>query len=295
MSVQVYIPKFSGFCPGVKFAETELFREKEKNPDIPIYVLGDLIHNSRYIQYLEKHAIHTVESISEIPEKATVAIRTHGINRDTEKKLRDRFKVIDLTCWKVKKLQKIIAEYAEQGHYVLITGKEKHPEVQGLISYAEQFRVISTEEQLNSDVADGAPVRMEIEQRQVKKILCVSQTTGSRDLFDTAVKRIKELFSDNFDIAVIDSICSITSNREEEAISYLEKTDMAYVVGDKMSSNANKLYKRLKKIHEQTYFVQGVEDVKSINPDSLQAVLLVSSSSTPDFVEKDIRKYLETL
>ncbi len=105
-----YIPRYSGFCPGVKLAEKNIFKAK-KNSKKQIYVLGKLIHNTQYINYLSKNEIFTVESLDKIPKGATVAIRTHGISQHVENELRKKTNILDLTCTKVKQLQKVIKEH----------------------------------------------------------------------------------------------------------------------------------------------------------------------------------------
>lgn len=43
--MQVFKPKSTGFCPGVKNAEVKILALKEKNVNQEILILGQLIHN----------------------------------------------------------------------------------------------------------------------------------------------------------------------------------------------------------------------------------------------------------
>src|SRR5271157_3418634 len=143
--MKVYLPVHSGFCPGVKLAEKKLLDLKIKNKGRGIYVLGKLIHNNSYIEYLKSIGINTSGSDADIPAGALAMIRTHGIDRKIEDRIRKKIEVVDLTCSKVKALQKYIHKLSLEGFFTVITGKKDHPEMLGLVSYADGFYVIENE------------------------------------------------------------------------------------------------------------------------------------------------------
>ena len=183
--MQVYVPKHSGFCPGVKSAQKKILAERQRQRQITI--LGHLIHNTRYLRFLEENEISTVHDISEIPADALVAVRTHGLRREEEAALSDRFELIDLTCPKVKQLQLYIERHARKNYFVVITGKRAHPEVRGLVSYARHCLVVEREEDLETWLAargTGAPALA-----GCRSVLVVSQTTGTRKSYERTVRR----------------------------------------------------------------------------------------------------------
>ena len=110
--MKIFIPNKSGFCPGVKNAEIKILQIRKEKPDHMIQVLGNLIHNKNYIHFLTKKNIMTVENESQIMDKAIVCIRTHGIAKNNEEKLKQNYELLDLTCYKVKHLQNLIEDYA---------------------------------------------------------------------------------------------------------------------------------------------------------------------------------------
>jgi len=293
--MKVYIPKYSGFCPGVKLAEKNLFKIK-KDHSAPIYVLGKLIHNTQYINYLKKNDILTSDSVNKIPTDSIVAIRTHGISWQLEKDLRKKIKVLDLTCSKVKQLQKTIQRYSEKGYFVVITGKKDHPEILGLKSYATNFYLIEEDADI-VEFENFVKVKKASDISSFKKLLVVSQTTGSRELFEKASEKIKEILGQFAEIRVIDSICSITSLREEEALKMQKYASYTFVVGDHISANANRLYNTLKKNKNNTYFIENLLQLKELKLPlkSNDSSLVVSSSSTPEFIEREIVEYLASI
>lgn len=292
--MKVFIPKYSGFCPGVKFAEKSLFELRKKKKEQNISVLGELIHNRQYIAHLKEHGIGMKGSVDEFrtAPKSVAVIRTHGIARDSEADLRKGLEVLDLTCGKVKQLQKAIEQHSQKGYFIVITGKKNHPEMLGLISYAKDGEVIENEKALEGFITELA--------RKVgaKKILVVSQTTGDRALFETAGKRIRETVGAGGEVKTIDSICSINTLREEEAAELQDQSDITIVIGDRISSNANKLFDILKESGKKTgqtvCFVTDLNELlkQGLDLKKFQSALVVSSSSTPDFIEKELVDHL---
>lgn len=292
--MKVFIPKYSGFCPGVKFAEKNLFELRRGKKRGDIAVLGELIHNRQYIDHLRERGIEMKEKAGDFkpgPEGVAV-IRTHGIARGSEEALRDRLEVLDLTCGKVKQLQKTIEEHSKQGYFVVITGKKDHPEMQGLISYADDGAVVENEKGLDELIEKRIRGR-----ENVRKILVISQTTGDRVLFEKTADRIRAAMDDG-ELKMIDSICSINTLREEEAAELQEHSAVTIVIGDRISSNANKLFEILrengKKTGQPVHFVTNLSELLKLRIDlkRFKSALVVSSSSTPDFVQKELVDHL---
>jgi 4-hydroxy-3-methylbut-2-enyl diphosphate reductase len=293
--MKVIIPRHSGFCPGVKRAERRLFKEKRRRGDSPLAVLGALIHNRGYIRYLEQRGIGAVDDLDGTSEQTVIAIRTHGIDRRVEETLRSRFEVIDLTCPKVKKLQLQIKEHSEAGYFVLITGKKSHPEVQGHVSYARDFSVVENLEDLEAFLENRGGVRDVMESKGYERIYVVSQTTAPRSLFEETVKAVTNGLA--YEVSSCDTICACTSLKESEALKVQEGVDATFIVGDRISSNANRLYEALKARDDHSYFIQNLEELKGLGLDLslFKVAQVVSSSSTPDFIEREIVEYLGSL
>ncbi len=261
-------------------------------PDKRIYVLGHLIHNENYIEYLDNNNVKTVKDLQKLDKHSTVVIRTHGITRKTQEAMEKDFEVIDLTCFKVRKLQTIIKEHSEQGYFIVLTGKKDHPEMLSLVSYARDCFVIEREDDITA-FFDSIPSQT----KGGGRLLILSQTTGSLNLFEETVRRVQGRLASSWDIKVMDTICSITSRREMEALDIQKGVDITFVVGDEMSSNAKKLFAILNTDNKQTYFIRDLAHLKELglNLQSNSSAQVVSSSSTPDFIEKEIIDFLESI
>mgnify|MGYP000638953155 CR=1 FL=1 len=72
--MNVIVAKHSGFCKGVQHAVDTAMSVDAENT----YVLGELIHNPSVTQMVERRGIKTVNDVSEVPNGATLILRSHG-------------------------------------------------------------------------------------------------------------------------------------------------------------------------------------------------------------------------
>ena len=143
--MEIIVGKTAGFCFGVKNAVSKSKEELEKTGTI--YCLGELVHNKTVTNDLEKQGMIFIDNIKE--GKNSVIIRAHGIQKnvyDEAKKL--GIELIDLTCPKVLRIHNIIEDYNKKNYYIFLVGKENHPEVQGSVSFADDFSIIESEDDI---------------------------------------------------------------------------------------------------------------------------------------------------
>jgi 4-hydroxy-3-methylbut-2-en-1-yl diphosphate reductase len=295
--MKVVVPRHSGFCPGVQQAEGRLMELAGNRPERSVFILGQLIHNAIYIDHLKRRGIRTIEDPAEAPEGSTIVIRTHGIPRELEERLRalKGREVVDLTCYKVKQVQEIIKSHSESGWFTVLNGKKIHPEVQGLVSYASDSIVVESRDDLESLIAASESSRDFFKSRGYEKVFVLSQTTGDEALFAELVRRLAPLCAGaGYEFKSHNSICSITSLRENEALSLQKETDVTFVIGDKQSSNARKLFNRLDERKEHAvYFIENPAELSSYDLSRWKSAQVVSSSSTPSFTEKAVVDFLK--
>ena len=246
--MKVVLSKYAGFCPGVKNADKTVNSLIENSRDNSrIFTLGSLIHNRIYNAELEKRGVSSIDYsdieriyYQDIDRPMTVVIRTHGITKDKYLWLLDfakqhgNFEVVDATCPYVKKIHKIAEENTSHDTYFLLFSDPKHPEAEGIMSYAngEKKAFSSLKEIVNLDFNGKTP------------ILC-SQTTQNLLEF----KKIKLFLEKVCTNAIFfDTICSVTENRQNEAIDIAKDADFMIVIGGKDSSNTKKLYDLCKEL-----------------------------------------------
>ena len=104
--MEVILAKSAGFCFGVRRAVNEVYRCLEEEKDTPIYTFGPIIHNDEVVNDLKNKGVQVVDTLESLAalKKGIVIIRSHGVGRDTETKMRELgMRVIDMTCPFVKK------------------------------------------------------------------------------------------------------------------------------------------------------------------------------------------------
>ena len=102
--MKIIVSDKSGFCFGVKNAVDTAIERAGSNT----CTFGQLIHNESVIERLKAKGVRVVNDVSEITEKDTVIIRSHGVTALTEQKLRETgAEIIDRTCPFVAKIHSI--------------------------------------------------------------------------------------------------------------------------------------------------------------------------------------------
>ena len=239
---KVTLAASAGFCFGVKRAIEMAYAEIEKNNGTPLYSYGPLIHNKEVTNDLEKKGLHIIEGLDGIDE-GTVVIRSHGVGRFLYDALEERgMRIVDGTCPFVKKIHTIVNEAWKQGKGVLIAGDGSHPEVMGINGWCGGEAII-----LESPEA-AAAAALDLE----KEYAIVVQTTFRQSKFDAMLAILKER---GVRAEVFQTICSATEKRQKEAMELSKIVDKMIVIGDKKSSNTQKLVEICKKNCENTVHI----------------------------------------
>ena len=129
--MNLMVAKHAGFCFGVKKAIEIAEETALKNGKT--YVYGQLVHNERVIDALQKKGIEFVDNIDDIPENAVTVLRAHGEPGTTYKELEQKNivkdgKLNDATCPLVTLVHNVAIKLKNNGYEVIIFGKKNHPE-----------------------------------------------------------------------------------------------------------------------------------------------------------------------
>ncbi len=268
--MQVIKAKTAGFCFGVKRAVDTVYEQVRQNSGGKIYTYGPIIHNGEVVRDLEEKGVIVLNSREELEalENGTVIIRSHGVTKDIFDIMQKKnLKIIDATCPFVKKIHNIVQEHSAQGDRIVIIGDPGHPEVQGIFSRAgENAAVIQNAEEAESFFPKGN-----------QKICIVSQTTFNYNKFKDLVEIISEK---SYDVIVLNTICNATKERQTEAESIAESVDAMIVIGDKHSSNTQKLFEICRGACNNTYYIQTLDDLDLNQLGSVETVGITAGAST---------------
>jgi (E)-4-hydroxy-3-methyl-but-2-enyl pyrophosphate reductase len=277
--LKIVIAKTAGFCMGVRRA-VEMVLDTARRQDTPIHTFGPLIHNPQVIEIFKEKGISVV---TDIPEKASgyILIRAHGVPPKIKEDLqRAGYQVIDATCPRVIKVQTIIQKHARKGYQVIIIGDKDHPEVVGLLGYAQHMgHVIDKLEDL-----DKLPA--------FEQAIIVAQTTQNTHFFEKVGQWASRKYPH---YKIFNTICDSTERRQAEVKRIAGPADAIIVVGGHSSGNTKRLVEIAQESGKQAYHIETEAelDIKALA--RFQCIGITAGASTPNWIIKKVYRKLESM
>ncbi len=273
--MEIEIAKSYGFCFGVKRA----IKIAEENPGSS--TLGPLIHNNMEIERLKNDFnVSLATTLNDVRSGEATVIRTHGIPKNDLKELiKKGGEVIDATCPFVTKPQQIVEQMSEEGYDIVIFGDVNHPEIKGVMSYAEGpvYAVLS--------VDDLAKLRLK------ERVALVAQTTRKIEEYN---KIINYLVPRHKEVRVFNTICNATFENQDAARDLAQRADVMIIIGGKQSSNTKQLYSICKSFCEDSYHIESKDELKKEWFENKKLCGITAGASTPEWIiEKVIGKIRE--
>ncbi len=277
--MEIKVAKTAGFCFGVKRAVETVYDQVEKEKGKQIYTYGPIIHNDEVVKDMQKRGVKVIQTEEELEnlENGVVIIRSHGVPKRIYDKLAEKnIACVDATCPFVKKIHNIVKRESEAGSQIVIIGNNEHPEVEGIKGWSTSpVTVIQTMEDVNNFEPDRS-----------RKVCIVSQTTFNYKKFEELVEIISKK---RYDISVLNTICNATTERQTEARSIAEGVDAMIVIGDKHSSNTQKLFEICDKACNNTYYIQTLDDLDLNQLGSAKTVGITAGASTPNNIIEEVQ------
>jgi len=277
--VKVEKARGTGFCFGVRRAIDILERVARERGGVE--TLGAVVHNQQVLRRLAGLGIRVARDVGDI-QGDTVVIGAHGVSPQVEDKIRERHvNTIDTTCPFVHRAQIAARRLAESGFFVIIYGDINHPEVKGVLGWADGRGVATLDEKFTA-AFNHLPRRLGI----------LSQTTQIPAHFNEFVKKLIEstLVKDS-ELRIIDTICHDIRERQAAALKLANKVDLMLVIGGHASANTNHLAE-LCSIATKTYLVESVEEIQ---PSWFQSHYHVGVTAGASTAEQTINEVLVKL
>ncbi len=291
--MKVIRAKSAGFCFGVERA-IGIARKCTNCGADKVYTDGPLIHNRQMMERLKKEGILEIgdyQSSQDLKNELEISaqsndvlvVRAHGVSPERREYLKNlglAFK--DATCPDVGRIAGVIKSHAKKNYTTIIVGDPKHPEVIGLLGYADGRGYVVK----SNDDIDALP--------EISGDICmVSQST----MFTDDYREIAEYFRRRFpNTKVIDTICGATKERQKDVNVLAEKgAESIIVIGGKHSANTIKLAIMAERtglpcFHIETLKELDVDEIKKFN-----VVGVTAGASTPDFLIDEVCNFLNTL
>jgi 4-hydroxy-3-methylbut-2-enyl diphosphate reductase len=271
--------KTAGFCPGVKRAVEMVYEQVEKNGGARTYTYGPIIHNGEVVKDLQSKGILVIEDEDGLDgvDEGIIVIRSHGVERRIYEKLKAKgLTIVDATCPFVKRIHDIVRKESEDGRFILIIGNPVHPEVVGIRGWAGDCSAVVQ----NVEDVENLPIN------QGEKVCVVSQTTFNYNKFKDLVEIISKK---SYDVNVVNTICNATKERQAEALDIARHADAMIVIGDKHSSNTQKLYEICERECKATYYIQTLDDLNLNQLRSVETVGITAGASTPNNIIEEVQ------
>ena len=269
--MEIVLAKSAGFCFGVNRAIEHVYDAIGSGN---IYTYGPIIHNKEVTKDLEAKGVYSIDSFDGITD-GIVVLRSHGVGKEVYDEAKEKgIKIIDGTCPFVKKIHDIVMREYEEGRSIIIVGDGAHPEIIGINGWCcNSAVIIPDEDAAEKFAADGS------------KYSLVVQTTFRKSRFDDICSILKTKAED---IKVFDTICSATETRQKEAVELSKKMDKMIVIGDKKSSNTQKLYEICKNNCVNTYNIETFLDLVLNNFNKNDKIGVTAGASTPPAIIKEV-------
>ena len=271
--MEVVLAKRAGFCFGVNRA-LEITLATIANQDDRVYTMGPLIHNQQVQAELAKKGIKEIDDLTEV-ETGALIIRSHGVGPEVLRQAEVKgLNVIDATCPFVRKIHIYAGELVSDGYSVVIVGDKWHPEVRGIIGWANNQALVAE----NALEARSLPI--------TGKVGVIAQTTQEQTNFLSTVQALK---NKGLEIKVYNTICHATTERQQAALELAGQVEVMIVAGGYNSSNTRKLVDICRSFGKTTYHVETADDLNPVWFRGVSKTGLTAGASTPDWIIEEVR------
>ncbi len=280
--MKIEIDEGSGFCHGVVTAIRKA--EEALSKEVPLYCLGDIVHNNDEVKRLEAKGMVTITH-DDLPRLggARVLLRAHGEPPATyQTAARYGIEIIDATCPVVLRLQQRIKDsYINAGEntQIVIYGKVGHAEVNGLVGQTEGNAIVIQ----SIDDLDKIDFNRNID--------LYSQTTMSVSGFKEIIGEIERRKSPGTTFRSFDTICRQVANRVDALKRFAAEHDVVLFVCGAKSSNGKFLFEECRSVNPRTHLVSSPE-IDSGWIEGAESIGICGATSTPRWLMERLRDYL---
>ncbi len=279
--MKIFLCRPRGFCAGVERAIETVERALDKFGR-PVYVRHEIVHNKVVVDDLVEKGAIFVDDLAEVPQDGHVIFSAHGVAPLVfEQADRLQLHAIDATCPLVTKVHMEARQFAAKSFTILLIGHADHVEVEGVVGEApDRIQVVA-------DAREAEQVQVEDPER----VAVLTQTTLSVDEATVVMDVLRRRFP-ALQTPRKEDICYATTNRQMAVKSLRGEVDAWLVIGDRMSSNSNRLREIGASSGVPAYMVLGPDEIDPAWFEGVAQVGVTSGASTP---ESSVRAVVERL
>jgi 4-hydroxy-3-methylbut-2-enyl diphosphate reductase len=321
--MEIKLAKEMGMCFGVR--DTLKFIDEAGQSRQRIDTLGTLVHNPQLVERLSKQGVEVVGGLDSV-SAPTVAVTAHGAAPDVYRRAElSGLELLDTTCPLVTRVQQLAKRLMEEGNWVIVYGDAPHPEVIGILGWANSVFEQNGERGAGAEVPDGveeaarpkskiskfgarraicAKSVEEIEAAltadgtpaaKIRRIALISQTTQNTEWFKEFVRDVVSRFLEHgTEVHAHNTVCLPTAKRQPAAVDLAKEVDVMVVVGGYESANT----RHLRDIASEfcpAYHIERPEQLEEAWFQGVKKVGVTAGASTPDYVIKEVVDALEDM
>jgi len=268
-----------GFCSGVRVADIKVKRFARSGGRGAI--LGQVVHNERVVDEMERLGVRTVESIDEVSEPYIV-FSAHGVPATFHESARSRgLEILDTTCKFVYDIHHESRDALAAGEHLVFIGDPAHREVVGYTHDLPPaaYHIVHTVEEARA-----------VDWSVYPALRIFYQTTLNAEQYEDVARTIEAA---NPATRRADTICYATKENQDAArhLAADPEVQLILVIGGKHSANTRHLFE-ICAASKPAYLIQGADDIDPEWLEGVGCVGLTAGASTPDYAIEEVEARL---
>jgi 4-hydroxy-3-methylbut-2-enyl diphosphate reductase len=258
-----------GFCFGVRRAVEMAERAAAELGELTS--LGSVVHNQQVVRRLAELGVQVVRTPADARGRAVI-VPSHGVAPEVMAEAARRgLRVIDATCPMVTRSQQWAKRLSRDGFTVIIFGNPDHPEVRGVLGWAQGKAMAFPDENALQSVL--LPSRIAV----------LSQTTQTEGRFASFVGSLLDLHLKGIrEMRVINTLCNATTSKQAATRELARKVDLMIVVGGRESANTRHLAEVASAEGVETHQVEEASQIDAAWLRGRARVGITAGASTPN-------------
>ena len=266
-----------GFCFGVAITVKKAEEAIASRGDVT--TLGHVVHNPQMVESLAQRGLKNAHAVDEV-ESGALFVRAHGLPVEVYEKAKEKkLEIIDATCPMVTKIHVQAEKLKADGYKIVVIGDSNHPEVKGTLSHVPGAWCIQ-------GIDDVAKLP------RSSKVGVVVQSTWSGEGFTEIVRALSAKY---YEVRAVNTICTDTHNRQDEALRLAKNVQVMVVVGGKTSANTKHLADLSESHGAKAYHIEGPDELQSQWFHNVDVAGLMSGASTPGWLVDQVEARMEEL
>ncbi|HEY6449829.1 MAG TPA: 4-hydroxy-3-methylbut-2-enyl diphosphate reductase [Candidatus Cybelea sp.] len=266
-----------GFCFGVAITVKKAEEAIASRGDVT--TLGHVVHNPQMVESLAARGLKNAQTVDDV-DAGALFVRAHGLPVEVFEKAKEKnLEIIDATCPMVTKIHVQAEKLKADGYKIIVIGDPNHPEVKGTLSHVPGAWCIQSPQDV-----EGLP--------RSSRVGVVVQSTWSGEGFTEIVR---ELSAKYYEVRAVNTICTDTHNRQNEALRLARDVEVMVVVGGKTSANTKHLADLSESHGARAYHIEGPNELEREWFKGVQVAGLMSGASTPGWLVDKVEARMEEL